>query len=62
MFRKARSFGKTSEGTLAIDDVKYSVPGGGIVNKLFVAGELKRIFNYRRAKLLELFPAQPETR
>ena len=62
MFLKARSFGKTSEGILAIDDVRYRVPGGGIINKLFVTGGLKRIFNYRRAKLLELLPAQPETR
>ena len=48
-------FEETSEGTLAIDDVKYRVPGGPVVNKLFVAGELKRIFDYRRAKLLKSF-------
>lgn len=48
-------FEETANGTLAIDDVRYRVPGGAIVNKLFVAGELKRIFDYRRAKLLELF-------
>ena len=48
-------FEETANGTLAVDDVRYRVPGGAIVNKLFVAGELKRIFDYRRAKLLELF-------
>ena len=47
-------FEETANGTLAVDDVKYRVPGGAIVNRLFVAGELKRIFDYRRGKLLEL--------
>ena len=49
-------FEEVPEGTLAIDDVAYRVPGGRIVNRLFVAGELKRIFSYRKARLLELFP------
>ena len=49
------SFEGTSEGTLAADEVWYRVPGGAVVNRLFVAGELKRIFDYRKAKLLELF-------
>ena len=49
-------FEETPEGTLATDDVTYRVPGGAVVNRLFVAGELRRIFDYRRAKLLELFP------
>ena len=48
-------FEETTNGTLVVDDVKYRVPGGAIVNKLFVAGELKRIFDYRRAKLLKSF-------
>ena len=50
-------FEETANGTLAIDNVNYRVPGGAIVNTMFVAGELKRIFEYRRAKLLELFLA-----
>ena len=49
------SFEETSEGTLAVDEVWYRVPGGAVVNRLFVAGELKRIFDYRKAKLIELF-------
>ena len=49
------SFEGTSGGTLAIDEVWYRVPGGPVVNRLFVARELKRIFDYRKAKLLELF-------
>ena len=48
-------FEETAGGTLAIDDVTYRVPGGAFVNRLYVAGELNRIFDCRNAKLLELF-------
>ena len=43
-------------GTRAIDRVDYDVPGGAVVNRLFVAGELRRIFAYRKEKLIEQFP------
>ena len=49
-------FEETPDGTLARDEVLYQVPGGTVVNRLFVAGELRRIFDYRRARLLELYP------
>lgn len=49
-------FEETPDGTLVADDVTYRVPGGSLVNRLFVAGELRRIFDYRKAKLLELYP------
>lgn len=49
-------FEETPEGTLVTDTVTYRVPGGSLVNRLFVAGELRRIFAYRKAKLLELYP------
>ncbi len=49
-------FEETPEGTLVTDDVTYRVPGGSLVNRLLVAGELRRIFAYRKAKLLELYP------
>jgi hypothetical protein len=35
--------------------VHYGVPGGRIVNWLFVAPELRRIFLFRAAKLKEVF-------
>ena len=49
-------FEETAEGTLAIDEVDYQVLGGWLVNRLFVAGQLRRVFEYRRARVLELFP------
>ena len=38
-------------GTLARDIVQYAVLGGSIVQRLFVASELERIFEYRNAAL-----------
>ena len=49
-------FEETAEGTLAIDEVSYQVLGGWLVDRLFVAGQLRRVFEYRRARVLELFP------
>ncbi len=49
-------FEETPEGTLVSDDVLYRVPGGALVNRLFVAGELRRIFDYRRERIGEIFP------
>ena len=49
------SFEETSEGTLAIDEVRYRVRGGRVVDKLFVAGEFEGIFKYRKAKLVDPF-------
>jgi ligand-binding SRPBCC domain-containing protein len=40
--------------TLILDRVEYGVPGGQVVNRLFIAAELKKIFAFRRRKLLEL--------
>ena len=51
-------FEETPDGTLVTDDITYRVPGGALVNRLFVAGELRRIFAYRRTRILELYPRQ----
>jgi ligand-binding SRPBCC domain-containing protein len=42
-------------GTLATDQVRYAVPGGVLVDRLFVARDLARIFEFRREKLKEIF-------
>lgn len=42
--------------TKMVDFVKYRVPGGWIVNKLFIERELRKIFKYRSSKMLEIFP------
>ena len=40
-------FEEVPEGTLVIDEVDYRVRGGRLVNWLYVAPELRRIFNHR---------------
>ena len=42
-------------GTLARDIVQYAVLGGAIVQRLFIASELRRIFDYRNAALRDFF-------
>lgn len=49
------SFSETGAGTQVRDSVDYAVPGGSLVQKLFVAPDLKKIFDYRHAKLREIF-------
>lgn len=44
-------------GTLARDFVRYAVPGGAIAQRLFVARDLRRIFDYRNAALAGIFGA-----
>ena len=50
------TFEEKPGGTLVTDHVDYGVLGGALVNRLFVAGELKRVFGYRKTRLHELFP------
>ena len=49
-------FVERNGGTLVTDDVRYAVPGGALVNKLFVARDVERIFEFRKTRLEELFP------
>src|SRR5262245_11541877 len=45
------NFSEHEGSTIASDNVVYAVPGGKLVQKLFVAPDLDRIFHYRRAAL-----------
>ena len=40
---------------IARDIVRYDHVGGWLVNKLIVGPDVKRIFEYRQKRLLELF-------
>jgi ligand-binding SRPBCC domain-containing protein len=44
-----------SGGTVVRDTIDYRVPGGRLINRLFVQPDVERIFRYRLAKLKELF-------
>ena len=53
-------FSETETGTRVADSVEYAVLGGVWVQRWLVAPDIKKIFDYRHAKLTEIFgTAQP---
>jgi ligand-binding SRPBCC domain-containing protein len=48
-------FESQDNGTLCRDCVRYAVPGGPLVDRLLVRGDVEKIFAFRREKLLALF-------
>lgn len=55
LWEHLHTFEETPEGTLARDEVHYRVFGGRLINWLLVEKDLRRIFEFRRTRLLELF-------
>jgi len=49
-------FVESAGGTICKDIVRYSVPGGWLVERFLVRRDLKRIFAFRSSKLAQLFP------
>jgi ligand-binding SRPBCC domain-containing protein len=54
------TFEKRDGGTWCTDSVRYRVPGGAIVDAMFVRSRLLKIFEYRQNAMAELFGA-PKT-
>lgn len=55
-------FEERTEGTLVRDQVRYAVWGGRLIERLFVQGDVRRIFAYRRdriSRLLESMETAP---
>ncbi len=50
------TFERRRDSTLVRDHVQYAVPGGVLVQKIFVGRDVGRIFAFRRRKLEEIFP------
>jgi ligand-binding SRPBCC domain-containing protein len=48
-------------GTTCEDTVNYAPIGGTLINKLFVANEVRQIFRYRTQRLQTLFPNPPNS-
>ncbi len=51
------TFREADVGTIVGDTVHYAVPGGSLIHRLFVQGDLKRIFAYRQKILADHFAA-----
>lgn len=49
------SFVEHQGGTLCLDDVEFAVPGGRLIEKLFVRRDVRTIFEYRQSALHRRF-------
>lgn len=56
LWHHEHTFAERDGGTAVCDEVTYAVYGGSLVNALFVAPDVRKIFVYRQEKLRELFP------
>jgi ligand-binding SRPBCC domain-containing protein len=55
LWRHEHRFTARDNGTDVADHVQYAVFGGSLVNRLLVAPDLRKVFDYRRRALLERF-------
>jgi ligand-binding SRPBCC domain-containing protein len=55
-WRHEHRFEETPVGTLCHDRVEYGVPGGRIINALFVRPDLAKVFAFRQQQLASFFP------
>jgi ligand-binding SRPBCC domain-containing protein len=60
-WRHEHLFIDQGDETLILDRVEYGVPGGRLVNRLFVVAELRGVFEFRRKKLRELLKSSNGT-
>jgi ligand-binding SRPBCC domain-containing protein len=52
-------FEEHEDGTLAKDYVRYAVPGGAFIERLFVRRDVEAIFAFRAKRLKELLGTRP---
>lgn len=57
LWRHEHTFEEVEGGTLCGDRVTYRAPMGWLTHPLLVDRDVRRIFEYRKAKLLEIFGA-----
>lgn len=61
LWHHTHTFEERGGSTLCRDDVRYWPRGGALIDWLFVRRDVKRIFEFRRQKLRELFGGDPGT-
>ena len=57
LWEHLHTFEEVDGGTVTTDCVRYKAIGGRFANWLMVERDLRKIFEYRRQRMLELFPA-----
>lgn len=55
LWHHTHTFVERDGGTLCGDVVRYSPPGGALVNWLFVGRDVRKIFQFRQQRLREIF-------
>jgi ligand-binding SRPBCC domain-containing protein len=60
-WRHEHLFEAARGGTICRDIVDYEVPGGWLIERLFVRPDVARIFKFRQRRLEQLFAANAET-
>jgi len=55
------TFESRDGGTLVGDEVNYDVLGGNLIHRVFVEGDLRKIFAFREETMLRLFGATSAT-
>jgi len=58
LWRHIHTFAEKHGGTQCQDRVEYAVPGGALVNRLWVRRDVEKIFAYRAAALQKHFGGQ----
>ncbi len=59
MWRHEHLFEERKGGTLVVDEVRYAVWGGLLVERFFVRPDLERIFAFRQRRMRELLGRAP---
>jgi ligand-binding SRPBCC domain-containing protein len=54
LWRHEHLFEEENGGTRVSDIVRYAAPGGALINRLFVARDVRRIFDHRSRRISEL--------
>ncbi len=54
-------FQEVEKYTLALDEIRYAVPGGSLVNRILVKRDLRRIFDHRQQQFQRIFGAAADS-
>ncbi len=49
------TFEEKDGGTLVVDSIKFGVPGGFLIYKMFIERDVEKIFDFRKTTLQEIF-------
>jgi ligand-binding SRPBCC domain-containing protein len=60
-WKHEHQFAQRDKGTQVSDHLQYAVWGGSLINSLFVAPDVRKIFAYRREQLTVILQSTPQS-